>query len=240
MAVVCDWQCEAVNGPEPVFGATLGKQLDALACDYVLTNPDAHPERIVWGESVRRVFPTLQQLQDAGAQGLAWELARMTTPTTGVLRIETIDTWLRATANGISTELSAMPNTANANGSPFAMPLQFGALTIAWEWALVHHRFGWIGGTPLWLTAAPPGHITRGLDLLAPWTDNRYAWGSFRQRALQYQAGAHGLVRLFCVLRASGTFPTTPTTFELAGSLTGFEQAAGARAAAVDNATRRH
>lgn len=238
LAVCCDWQCEDINGPEPVFGDTLGKQLDALRCDYVLTYPDTHPERIEWGESVRRVSVSLAELATAPGNALAFELARMVSPVSGVVRVETIDTWLRASINGVSIELSAMPNTANANGSPFALPLVFGAMGLTWEWALVHSRFGWVGGTPLWLTGASPTAIQRGTDLLAPWTDNRYAWGSFRQRGLQYQAGQHGLVRLFCTVRGTGT-PATVGTLELAGSLTGFHQSAGRDAAAAHNVTTR-
>lgn len=238
-AVLCDCDCEDVNGPDPIWRGTLEKQLDALECDYVFTTPDTHPERVEWGESVRRVVVEAAQLATAVNFELTWELARMFSPATGIVRIETIDTWLRTNVNNVIVELSAMPNTANANGSPFAMPLALGAMTLAWEWSLVHHLYGWTGPAPLWLTAAPPAMIPRGRDLLSPWTDNRYAWGSFRQRALQYQAGQHGLVRLFCTLRAFGTRATVGS-IELAGSLTGFEQQAGRRAAAVENITLRH
>lgn len=238
-ALICDANCEDVNGPDPVFGATLEKQLDALACDYVFTTPDTHPERIEWGESVRRVAIDPAVLAVAPGNELTWEVARMISPTTGIVRIETIDTWLRVNINAVQVELSAMPNTANANGSPFAMPLTLGAMTLAWEWTLVHHLHGWLGPAPLWLSAAPASQVPRGRDLLSPWTDNRYAWGSFRQRHLQYQAGQHGLVRLFCTLRAGGT-PATIGSIELAGSLTGFVQQAGRRAAAVENITRRY
>lgn len=237
-AILCDCDCEQVNGPDPIWAGTIEKQLDALECDYVYTTPDTHPERIEWGESVRRVVVDVVVLSAAINRELTYEVARMRSPTTGIVRIETIDTWLRANIDGEQVELSAMPNTANADGSPFAMPRALGDVQLAWTWSLVHHLHGWIGPAPLWLTAAPPTQIPRGRDLLSPWSDNRYAWGSFRQRALQYQAGQHGLVRLFCTLRFVNA-PVSVGQLEIAGSLTGFEQQAGRRAAAVENFTLR-
>lgn len=235
LAVVCDHGCEEVNGPAPVFGATLDKQLDALRCDYVFTEPDQHPERIEWRESVRRVSLTTNVL---AAGPLAWEMARLDSPESGIVRVETIDTWFRATINGATIELSAVPNTPNGNGSPFAA-LAFGTFSVVLRWSLIHTRFGWVGPAPLWLTAAPPSMIPRGHDLLAPWTDNRYAWGSPRQRHAHYLSGQHGLVRLFVEVQGVGAFPSLPPTIELAGSLTGFQQSAGRDAAAVRNASLR-
>jgi hypothetical protein len=243
LAVLCDWQCEAVNGPEPVFDTTLGKQLDALRCDYAYTYPATHPERIDWQESVRHVGPLdLFALLPLGGS-LLFEVARLEVPESGVLRIEAIDTWARFTTPGnppTVAELTGMPSGSTVQQqSPFPLsPLVVAGLSVRLTWSLVQSRYGWISPDPLWVTAAPPPAQVPLSAVRSDWSDNRYGWGSPYSRRAHYQMGGHGLARLFVRLEVVGA-PPTGSTAELAGSLQGFRQQAGRDHAATRNATLR-
>lgn len=255
LSTLCVWDCERVNGPEPVFDATLGRQLDALRCDYAYTYPSTHPERIDWQESVRYVGPFLPGVLAPGGGSVLFELARLEVPESGVLRIEAIDTWARFTDNNVApaslVELTAMNSisafefTSQSRASPFPYPptpggfLQIGPYTVRLTWSLVHSRYGWISPDPLWVTAAPPPAQVPLSAIRSEWSDNRYAWGSPYSRRQQLQMGGHGLARLFLRLDIGGAPPTANASIELAGSLQGFRQQAGRDHAAARNATLR-
>ena len=236
--------------------AWAGSVLDALECEHQQTHPDSHNEAIVYQD---RLFFQRAEARQMDPAGRVWEIGRMISQGAGIVVLERITTWLRATPTnpedgspvGPTIEfkegswLQFGPPAINpaTNGSlfpfPFAHPVA-GVSPLRLRWNLILQRMPYEsqGFPPIVsigaLDAVPTGEI-RG-DWPSEWEDMRY-----RDQALggvhhKWVGGGHGMVRLFATIFAD----VLSWRVEVAGRLTGYRQQAGRRAAALQNATRRH
>lgn len=244
MSVLCDADCDEVYGRSPIYAGTVGRQLDALACDYVYTYPAAHPERVEWLED-HHFIDTRSQDWPASSGGLfagTFEIARLPSPEGGILTVESIDTYLRVIRQqGQSVLVLGMQSDLTGGGSvltePAPFPLNFPAqVVLRWRWHLVHQ---WIqGAAPRRSIAQPERRAIPATYLLRPpWDDNRYGWGSRLCDDKQYTVGGRGLVRLFVTLEVNNE--NAFNTVRVGGGLRGFTQQAGRDGAAVRNTTHR-
>ena len=253
MRVVCDATCTELHGPSPVYPATVQRQLDALACDYVYSFPATSPELVRWKEAARFVDVDTQLWSQLGNR-IAIELARLPSPSWGSLRIEEISTYLRTpVGDGQPTTVAIVgagdaigeallpTNSAETVTEPFPFPIEVAnGQIITWEWHLVHEWRAQFGQTAPFMSDGGPANqvIPPGSYIHTPWTDNRFGWGGQHSRRHQYTVGGFGLVRLFVVLTASSEQVALPA-LRVGGGLVGFWQSAGPRGAALINNTIR-
>jgi hypothetical protein len=239
MAVVCDADHEQLHGPMAPPGPELGLQLDALCKDYQFTNPADHPERVRWLENAQYVDVDLTQWEALGGT-ITYELARLDAPGAGLLRVETIATYLRYIA-GESTVLLAGSGSDNATTitEPFPFPLVVNESPLTRVWDLVEMMVADTDGGPAWARGITRAQaVPATAPVRAPWNDNRYAWTTRWAGGQQHTVGGRALVRLFVTLE----HPTPLATFaavRVGGGLKGFAQSAGRRSAAVTNTTLR-
>lgn len=239
MAVTCDADHEELWGPEVDVGPALDHQLAALACDYILSTPAEHPERVRWLESAHYVDVNLSQWSVAGGR-LTFEVARLEAPGVGLLRVETIATYLRITDGETSTLFagSDSDNVGSTITEPFPFPFLAAQGELTWTWDIVEEMVANISDAPMWAVAVSRQEaVPATAALRAPWSDNRYAWGNRWGSAMQHTAGGRCVVRLFVTIVHPN--PRALTAVRVGGGLKGFAQLAGQRAAAVQNTTLR-
>lgn len=238
MAVTCDDDHVELHGPEVDVGPELDRQLAALECDHVFTSPADHPERVRWLDCAKYLDVDLVRWASMPA-GITYEVARLEAPGAGLLRVETIATYLRITV-GETTTLFAGSDSANVDTvtEPFPFPFTVANLPLTWEWDIVEEMMADTSDAPQWAAgvtrqeAVPATAALRG-----PWTDNRYAWGSDWTTGHQHTIGGRAMVRLFVTLRYGA--PGSLGAVRVGGGLRGFAQLAGQRAAALQNNTLR-
>lgn len=239
MAVTCDADHVELHGPEVDVGPELDHQLAALECDYIFTTPADHPERVRWLESARYHDVNLAAWAQLGGS-ITFEVARLEAPGVGLLRVETIATYLRMTV-GETTTLFAASDSANVDTitEPFPFPFEVAQAPVTWVWDIVEEMLADTSDAPRWavgVTRQEAVPATAGLR--APWTDNRYAWGSHWSSGHQHTVGGRAMVRLFVTLEHQPRQQEI-TALRVGGGLRGFAQLAGQRAAAVQNTTLR-
>lgn len=255
MAMPCDSGCEALHGPSPIFGDTLGRQLDALHCDYVFTYPATHPERVRWVESQRfHDTAPLQWRQNGAVLDTCFEVARLPTTSAGLAVVEEVDTYIRIDNGagpvtrilvaGVRSDFltAGAPQQGASITDPFPFPLQIGPGVLTVRWQLVHQ---WVDETAsrgvAWAVNVPERQaVPSTYQPRPPWRDNRYGWGGRVGRDKQWEFEGYGLVRLFCTLTVTPSGANwSQTVIRVGGGLKGYWQLAGRDAVAARNATHR-
>lgn len=249
LAEACEVTPEALHGPSPVLPGTIGKQLDALACDDKISTPGVTPQRIRWLEATSfRDVPT----GDLVPEGSTWELARVDIPVASLGQIERVGTHVRAQPlDGAGGPVGApfeftpfvsllqFPNTLNTVASPCPFPFPHPTvgvdpLTVRWD-LRVQDLSDYSSGT-----FAP--RITNGRrsqlppeQLLPSWDDQRNAFGGRYSECKKLLVQGHVRVRLFGTVFAPSTF----WDVRVGGTVQGFWQLGGPDGEAKVTATTR-
>lgn len=238
MAVACDADHVDLWGPEVDVGPELDRQLAALECDHIFTTPADHPERVRWLDCATHVDVDLARWVDF-PNGITYEVARLEAPGAGLLRVETIATYLRITVGDVTT-LFAGSDSANVDTitEPFPFPFLAGNAPLTWEWDLVEEMLADTSDAPQWAAGVSRQEaVPATAGLRGPWADNRYAWGSHWTDGHQHTIGGRAVVRLFVTLYHGA--PGSLGAVRVGGGLRGFAQLAGQRASALKNNTLR-
>lgn len=224
--------------PLPVFLEPA--QLDALECEHRLSHPYSHNERVEWWDVVRRVEVPAPRVPAA----LAFELVRAQIWRWGVGVLERIAVNVLAQAiDGEGVPIGAPILVGNTlitpNPCPFPIAHPAGGPDLVLRFHLVAYRVsGRVRDEPPMLTAAPPSTVPASDNVISPWSDMRYQWGSLYTFQHQWTRGGFGLWRFFLVVVSGLGVPGW--TLDVCARLSGYNQQAGRDAAALRSVIVRH
>jgi len=227
--------------------------------DDACTHPADVPGRLKVFERVRSV----QALTPAGsplfdvAGRYAIEVARVRLQGKATHVLERLATWARVTAviagNVEQTWEFSFGSPPPGQGisivsTPFPFPISEASggasVVTSLEWQLVEHGAAMKGsdiGALLATAGQPAERIPSGRNVLTPWSDSRYVWGSRFCDGNDWIIGGRKWLRLFCVIEVSGDLDPGDTgiTAEVGGKLTGYTAATSPTKSAIFAATRR-
>lgn len=255
MTMPClDARHEYAEDGYPMADVEPPRVLDALSCDYKNQFPGDSPERVRWQESGRvlGVAPGDFHISAGGNSSVAYEVARIIVPLSGMAMVTSISTYLRINSfagaggdtliwTGRRTDLPT--GVARCMTDPASLPFSLGDTNLSWRWRLLAQDVPDLQPEPPVLFGAGLDEANLATPQLTEWSDNRYAWGSRWGGKKQWMASGRALFRLIVVLTTNepDSFPLLngQPSLQVGGTLQGFSQLGGTVGGALRNATTR-
>lgn len=253
-----------------VSHAKTGQAADVLECEQKIDFPASANERVRWEDNGRIIesdsfapSTTLDALYEVAritvngaAVGILediWTYFAMTRVAIegGVVTARRVEFSAQPTV-GVSPSPIPAPGTipqiiAATIGAPRPFPFTLGQdgqdsaeVSVAWYLRVTGGSQYRDDALTVPLTGVNPSLLPNGRDVVAPWSDNRYAWGSRVGCHKQHVIDGRSTLRLLA--RVSFNTPSDPDvawSFQVGGLLAGFAQNAGLHGRALTSATVR-